>query len=176
MESKLQNILLIIIIILLIAGGIGMFFQQKEIRNLKSSVVGVVPSGQMQKTQDGKIATQDSLPANVSENIKEAYDKAAVTENIVNGKLASTNGDSLILDVISAKDGKKIASFTVKTTTNTKITKTELSGTPKRTDIKLSDLRVGDHISAASKEPLNGKTEFEAVSVDLALSPPAPKM
>lgn len=52
--------------------------------------------------------------------------------------------------------------------------KTGLVKPPKQEIIKLSDLKAGDNISAAAKENIKTKTEFEAIEIILQVFPAVP--
>lgn len=168
MKTKWQNILLVAIVVLLLLGGVWLFFQQKQINKIR------LPFEQAQETKKGDVTPQ-SLSAADAEKLKgemaDKFDKTAVGGNFVNGRIASVKDDTLSLEVISAKDGKKIGEYIVKVTVNTKISKIEFASPPKVTNIGLGDLKPGDKVAVASKDSLNGRSEFEAASVQLLIAP-----
>lgn len=83
----------------------------------------------------------------------------------VSGKVEKINGNTISIKSNSPNNQK---TYTITLTDKTKVTKIEVQP-PKETAISLSDIKVGDGVTAVSSEVIGDKTSFEAIILQMIM-------
>lgn len=91
MEKNLQNILLIVFIVLLLAGGVFIFFQQRDINKLKNQGFGVNAFN----LQDSGAASEAKIPS-----YRVAATEKTISESVkdISGKITAVSGKTLTIE------------------------------------------------------------------------------
>lgn len=162
MNNKIIIILSGVIVLLIMAGGGVLYVQQRQISKLQSILSPASPQAitlstdQLNKLKD------------------EQFQNLTISETYLTGQIAGISGNRITLNAqvsdLSTLKGKDLAqaqevsliskTYTVNVDNNTTFAKTSLS-----------KLKVDDMITVVSGEPVYGKSEVTAVSIDLVAVP-----